>query len=144
MVDRRVFPYLVNPDYIDDGRARPFLSVSLGYRQRRSEALALLDSGADLNVLPYRVGLQLGGNWNDQREIIGLTGIGTRLESRTLMVELTLAHWPAIPMSFAWASGDNVPVILGQSTFFQHFEICFLQSPPQMRLDYRRRPFNEQ
>lgn len=142
MADRRLFPYVVNPDYIDDGRARPFLPVTLGYRQRRMEALALVDSGADLNVLPYQVGLQLGGNWNDQREVIGLRGIGTRLESRTLVVDLTLAHWPALPMSFAWASGDNVPVILGQSTFFQHFDICFLHSPSKMRLDYRPRQYN--
>ena len=84
MVDRRLFPYVVNPDYIDDGHARPFLPITLSYRQRRMEALALVDSGADLNVLPYQVGLQLGGNWNDQREVIGLRGIGTRLESRTL------------------------------------------------------------
>ena len=101
MVDRRIFPFVVNPDYIDDGRARPFLPVSLGYRHRRLETLALLDSGADVNVLPYQVGLQLGGNWNDQREVIGLSGIGTRLESRTLVVELTLAYWPSLIMSFA-------------------------------------------
>lgn len=142
MVDRRVFPYVVNRDYIDDGRARPLLPVILRYRHLRLEALARLDSGADLNVLPYRVGLQLGGNWNDQREVVGLRGIGTRLESRTLVVDLTLAHWPAISVSFAWANSDKVAIILGQATFFQHDEICFLHSPSQMRLDYRPKQYN--
>ena len=142
MADWRLFPYVFNPEYIDDGLARPFLPVTLGYRQRRLEALALLDSGADLNVLPYRLGLELGADWDEQGEVSGLKGIGAVLESRSMVIDVTLAHWPTISMGFAWAEGDDLPVVLGQSTFFKHFDICFRRPPPQMRLEYRPRQYS--
>ena len=37
---------------------------------QRVEAVGLVDSGATVNVLPYELGLQLGGIWDDRRAII--------------------------------------------------------------------------
>jgi hypothetical protein len=41
----------------------PRLPLSLSKGNLRIETVGLVDSGATVNVLPYEVGLQLGGDW---------------------------------------------------------------------------------
>ncbi len=38
------------------------------------ETVGLVDSGATVNVLPYELGFQLGGVWDDRKAIIQLAG----------------------------------------------------------------------
>jgi hypothetical protein len=45
----------------------------------------LVDSGATVNVLPYKLGIQLGGVWDNNKAIIQLAG--------------NLSNQPAIPFS---------------------------------------------
>ena len=40
-----------------------YLPIMLSYRDCSLEMMALLDTGASVNVLPYEVGLQLGAVW---------------------------------------------------------------------------------
>jgi hypothetical protein len=50
--------------------ALPQLPLSLTYRDSSTEVLALLDTGASVDVLPYSVGVQLGAIWEEQRRKI--------------------------------------------------------------------------
>jgi hypothetical protein len=52
----------------------PRLSLSLRREDRIVESLGLVDSGATVNVLPYELGLQLGGVWEDRKAVIQLAG----------------------------------------------------------------------
>lgn len=55
MSEALVFPYTTNPHYEDDGIDRPLLPITLSRRQNEIQTLGLVDSGADVNVLPYQV-----------------------------------------------------------------------------------------
>ncbi len=50
----------------------PRLPLLLNRDDERVEAVGLVDGGATINVLPYELGLQLGGMWDDRRAIIQL------------------------------------------------------------------------
>jgi hypothetical protein len=45
---------------------RPQLSLALSFRNNSVNTTGLLDSGADVSVLPYRLGEALGADWNEQ------------------------------------------------------------------------------
>ena len=102
------------------------------------QSLALVDSGADMNVMPYDIGIELGGIWDEQREIVGLSGIAGQVESRAIVVDLAIENWPIFKMGFAWTREANVPVVLGQISFFSHVNICFMRSSQQFELEYVR------
>ncbi len=136
MADKLVFPYVINQRYAPDGRARPFLPISLSNRGRVVQTLALVDSGADMNVLPHDVGSQLGGIWDEQQEIVGLSGIAGEVESRAFVVDLAVGNWPITNLGFAWTREADVPVVLGQISFFSHFKVCFMRSSQQFELEY--------
>ncbi len=94
MSEELVFPYIRNPYYDDDGIDRPLLPVTLRHNQSEIQTLTLVDSGADVNVLPYQVGIELGGIWKEERELLGLTGITEDLESRTMMLDIIVGTLP--------------------------------------------------
>lgn len=52
----------------------PWLPLVLRQGQQVVRAVGLVDSGATVNVLPYRLGIQLGAVWDDRKAIIRLAG----------------------------------------------------------------------
>jgi len=48
----------------------PRLSLVLRYGKQVINAVGLVDSGATVNVLPYRLGIQLGAVWDDRKATI--------------------------------------------------------------------------
>ncbi|MEL6320047.1 MAG: retroviral-like aspartic protease, partial [Cyanobacteria bacterium J06626_14] len=63
MRDARRFSFREGFDTFGIPDALPQLNLSLTYQGVSTEVLALLDTGASVNVLPYRVGIQLGAVW---------------------------------------------------------------------------------
>ena len=98
--------------------------------------MALVDSGADMNVLPYDVGLQLGGSWDEQPETFGLSGIAGAVQSKAFFADLEVGNWRVINLGFAWTREADVPVVLGQVSFFSYFNVCFMRSRQQFELEY--------
>ena len=135
MADRLVAPYIINPRFADDEIARPFLPVRLGLGGNEIQELAMIDSGADVCVLPHHAGVNLGALWEDQYEITGLSGLTEDLESRYITVNLTIGALPSILVPFVWTSRDDLPVILGQFGFFSIFDICFYRSQGEIALN---------
>lgn len=66
--------------------ALPQLPLSLTYRGLSVEVLALLDTGASVNVLPYRVGIQLGATWEEQTTSVIVAGKLASVEARVLLI----------------------------------------------------------
>ncbi len=106
----------------------PFLPVTLALEQTVIPFLALLDTGAAVNVLPYSAGVQLGAVWERQTIPVPLTGNLSASEARVLVLEATVGRFAPVRLGFAWAQTDGVPVLLGQTNFFLEFDVCFFRS----------------
>jgi hypothetical protein len=104
---------------------RPILPISLSNNDYRLSADALVDSGADANILPYQIGLNLGLVWNASRTVPLLSGILAQAEARAVAVVLTIPPFDPVQMVFIWVKTDATRLILGQINFFQEFEVCF-------------------
>jgi len=84
-----------------------------------------VDSGADHTLLPYRVGrfLELPSAEADVHQV---GGIGGSVGVIYCVVELTIAGL-SFPARVAWAQIEQVPLLLGRTDVFDHFEITFRQ-----------------
>ena len=90
--------------------------------------MALLDSGADISVLPYQLGPELGADWDAPSVVEDLQGLGGGIKAKRIVADLYVETWPGIRQIFAWAHDDEIPVILGQIDFFQNVDVCFHRS----------------
>ncbi|MBL7183377.1 MAG: hypothetical protein ISS50_02890 [Anaerolineae bacterium] len=106
----------------------PRLPLVLRYGQRTIHVVGLVDSGATVNVLPYRFGVQLGAVWDDQKATIRLAGNLGNVAAQPLFPIAKIGDFPPIRLAFAWSRSDDIPLILGQMNFFMEFDICFYRS----------------
>ena len=88
-------------------------------------AQALVDSGATVNVMPYRLGFELGAKWDKQTTTVKLTGNLADQEARALLVEALISGIEPVRLVFAWSQSEGTPLLLGQVNFFQEFDVCF-------------------
>jgi hypothetical protein len=93
--------------------------------QQNVSVLALVDSGATVNVLPYSIGEQLGFVWDIQTVRFALGGNLASVEARAVGVSAVVGGFSPVRLAFAWAKTDAAPVLLGQMNFFLEFDICF-------------------
>jgi hypothetical protein len=106
----------------------PRMPLSLSRSDQRIEAIGLLDSGATVNVLPYELGLQLEGVWDDRKAIIQLAGNLGNQSAIPFSATAYIGEFPPTDLVFAWVRSPNVPLILGQTNFFLEFNVCFYRS----------------
>ena len=79
MADPLYFNYLAVSDTAGKSALRPMLPITLSYRGQAQEVMALVDSGADVNVLPYLLGIDLGLVWTEQSTTVALSGNFSKL-----------------------------------------------------------------
>jgi len=130
------FQYSTTDAAQDEFDALPRLPFRLRQNGRVIEAVGLVDSGATVNVLPYEVGLQLGGVWDGGKATLRLAG---NLNSQPAMPFFALAEigdFEPVRLAFAWVNSNAVPLILGQTNFFMEFDVCFYRS----RLEFEVNP----
>lgn len=96
----------------------PRLPLLLHREEQRVEAVGLVDSGATVNVLPYELGLQLGGIWDDRRAIIQLAGNLSNQSAMPFSAIARIGEFPPTKLLFAWVKRLDTPLILGQTNFF--------------------------
>ncbi len=107
---------------------RPILPVILTHRGTPYTAHAIIDSGADVNVLPYPIGIGLGGNWEQARTGLTLSGNLANYEARGILVNCTVGDLPSVQLAFAWTRAEHVPLLFGQVNFFMEFDVCFFRA----------------
>ena len=66
MLDGHRFLFTERTDSSGRSSILPYLPLTLTNGKRSIEVIALLDTGASVNVLPYEIGLQLGAVWENQ------------------------------------------------------------------------------
>jgi hypothetical protein len=121
------YPFVVRDPSSGAASLAPMLPLRLAAAHSVS-VLALLDTGATVNVLPFSLGEQLGAVWDQQTETVKLSGNLASCDARVLIVSAVVGAFPAVRLAFAWAETDHVPVLLGQINFFLEFDVCFHRS----------------
>jgi hypothetical protein len=128
MADSLRFPYVSvqSEGYI---ALRPLVPITLRYREAIQSTTGLLDTGADINVLPYQLGQSLGAVWEEQQTTVtGLSGNLAKYETRGIVLQATIGNLRSTRLVFAWTLAENIPLILGQTNFFAEFNVCFYRS----------------
>lgn len=128
MADRLRFPYVSVRNRIGEVSSKPLLPITLQHKGLEFASSGLLDSGADINVLPFHIGLALGAVWKEQNIRVPIAGSLADVEARGIVVEGTVADVWHGELAFAWASSRNVPLILGHVNFFESFDVCFYRT----------------
>lgn len=121
MPSRIEFPF-------SDNEALPTIPVTLSLAVFSVSAIALLDTGSTVNLLPYDIGLQLGAVWSEQTVRLPLAGNLTKVEARGLFVHVQIEDLEPVRLAFAWTQASQVPLIFGQTNFFRVFDIYFQRS----------------
>jgi len=122
------FPYTSIPSISGKILLRPMLAIHLSADERSITTNGLLDTGADVSVLPFRLGTELGAVWENQRIIGGLSGNLANYQARGLVLDASVANFAPVRLAFAWIRAEDAPLILGQINFFAEFDVCFFQS----------------
>jgi hypothetical protein len=112
----------------------PRLSLLLRREDRIVESVGLVDSGATVNVLPYELGIQLGGVWEDRKAIIQLAGNLGNQPAMPFSANAQIGDFKPTELVFAWVRSPNVPLILGQTNFFLEFDVCFYRSTSEFEV----------
>jgi hypothetical protein len=92
------------------------------------ETVGLVDSGADVNVLPYPMGTELGADRSTSLPAVQLSGNLGRYEARGIVLDAAVGSLPPVRLAFAWTRAEHLPLILGQVNFFAEFDVCFFRS----------------
>jgi hypothetical protein len=127
MLDGQRFAFTERIDSLGRSSILPYLPITLSNGSNSVEVMALLDTGASVNVLPYEIGLQLGAIWEQQTVPIQLSGNLTSSEARGLVLSGVVAQFSPILLAFAWSRSTDAPVILGHLNFFAEFNVCFFR-----------------
>lgn len=104
----------------------PYVPIRLFNSNFLVQAVALVDTGSSTNVLPHRLGIDLGFVWDETKATIPLGG---NVSSLAMPVSLNaiIGLLDPVELIFAWASNDHPPLILGQIDFFTEYHVCFYQ-----------------
>ncbi len=122
------FPYATTDSSQSEVDSLPRLPLTLRYEQQRIMEVGLVDSGATVNVLPYRVGARLGAVWDSRKATIRLAGNLGNFAAMPLVVTAEVGDFASTRLAFAWTQEEHIPLILGQMNFFMEFDVCFFRS----------------
>ena len=106
----------------------PRLPLTLKLNDISMEVSGLVDSGATINVLPFTIGQELGAIWDSQKAVIRLAGNMANSLAQPIVIKAEVGNFAPVLLAFAWVAHDNISVILGQTNFFNEFEICFFKN----------------
>jgi predicted aspartyl protease len=62
---------------------------------------ALLDTGANVNVLPCSIGIELGCEWERQTTALSLTGNLAQYEARVVLIQAVFGQFKPVQLVFA-------------------------------------------
>lgn len=130
------FQYSTSDPAQDEFDSLPRMPLTIRNNEQVLDVVGLVDSGATVSVLPYEVGLQLGGRWDERKAILRLAGNLGRSQAMPFFVVATIGDFAPVRLAFAWVNYANAPLILGQTNFFMEFDVHFYRS----RLEFEIEP----
>ena len=87
MSNPAIFPYVPMAPTLGSADLMPMVPIELELNSKAIRALALVDWESAVNVIPYQMGLHLGGNWNQFPGSIPLGGILSNYPAKPLMIK---------------------------------------------------------
>jgi hypothetical protein len=121
-------------DYIQIGKhKRPVIPIQLNFNGKAVNTPALIDSGADFNLIHTDIAETLGIKLNKEKPIV-FSGVGNKslsLEGYMAVVDLMIFNKGenisfATPVIFTEQLPGNGIALLGETGFFDHLkEVCF-------------------
>lgn len=138
MPESKRFPFVERSNNLGESSIMPYLPLALSYKSRSVDVMALLDTGASVNVLPYDIGLQLGAVWEEQTVPVQLSGNLASGEARGLVLSARVAEFSTVLLAFAWTNFKDAPLILGHMNFFVEFDVCFYRADLMFELRSRK------
>ncbi|MBU0684872.1 MAG: retropepsin-like aspartic protease [Thermoplasmatota archaeon] len=122
------FKYKALPRKGGPPRKTPTIPVTFIGPSDTVEIMAILDSGADISVLPLEVGQLLGLDLTKDKGPCG--GIGGEVETAEDHVRVRVFQGHEnysfdIPVKVVLDPESNIPVLIGREGFFEEFEITF-------------------
>ncbi|MCP4397265.1 MAG: hypothetical protein GY801_08210 [bacterium] len=105
----------------------PLVTITLSHSGQQVTVDALVDSGANISILPYELGRQLGFVWEEQHRPVYLGGAYHDTPAYAVVVYGHITGLPEVPLAMAWIGKTEKPIrpILGQTNFFQEFKVSF-------------------
>jgi hypothetical protein len=105
---------------------RPVANVLLSHEAYALSVEMLVDSGADLSMIPKTIGDQLGFILERGEMVYTVGGIGGGIPVVYRSVFLTVGE-TSLPIRIAWGLSDEIPSVLGRLDVFDYFDIEFVQ-----------------
>ena len=90
------------------------------------ETLGLLDTGAMTNILPYELGLKLGGVWDERSAYLRIGGGLYPQPAMSFFTMAKVADLPSVKLAFAWVRNPNIPLIHWTVQLFHKLRRLFL------------------
>lgn len=104
---------------------RPIADVFLETEYAKIEASMYIDSGADITMIPLRLGFALGLKQTPNDKILEIHGVsGGGVPYLIKEVFLTMDN-TRLKIRLAWALIEEVPLLLGRMDIFDKFRIIF-------------------
>jgi hypothetical protein len=128
MTSKKRFEFTEKSNALGEVSLVPHLPFSLSSQNNSISVSGLLDTGASVNVLPYKLGLQLRLDWDSCETIVTLAGNLANFPARGVILSATIDTFAPVPLVFAWTQAKNIPLLLGRINFFQEFDVCFYGS----------------
>lgn len=117
------FPYRREPSVAFGSMLRPVASPVLSTEVATLEVAMYIDSGADMTVIPLRLGRSLGFRQRPVDRILelsGISGAGVPYVVRTARIAIGTESFK---VRLAWALIEEVPLLLGRVDVFPRFRI---------------------
>src|SRR5712692_5766616 len=123
------FPYLHFADRNDPNIviAKPMIGIRLSRGNKGINLLALIDSGADSSLFHKSVADALGIDYKQgpSRDFSGISGRQAKITAYFHEVHLTVLGLSSIDLAVGFTESDGVAALLGQSGFFDEFDVTF-------------------
>lgn len=101
----------------------PLARVEISRQSIRMELDMIVDTGADLTMIPYQVGVNLGLRRGRSR-ITTLSGISGGTPYVLKRVSFRIGPF-RVSARTAWAQRDDVPMLLGRVDMLDRFKVIF-------------------
>ena len=111
-------PYRPNP------LNRPRVLVALKGPALLIPFVMLVDSGADVSVVPWGLGRRLGFHEAEGEATLSIRGIGGNVEARRRSLDVSFGTSGALEIPVLWAALETPP-ILGRKGIFDRFRVEF-------------------
>jgi hypothetical protein len=105
----------------------PLINVTISYHSKSIISRALIDSGADVNLINSQFAKPLGFDYKTgaKSSLKGIVNQSIDIYLHDIEFEVPRVSGKKIPMSFGFIDSPTVGILLGQKGFFDNFRITF-------------------